>query len=71
MIRNPDEHDAASRVISEAAAAGLIGVSPMTLKRMAERGEGPPRLKISIRRVGYRLRDVEAWVRKAEAAASA
>lgn len=68
MTNNPDDHGAATRVISEAAAADLLGLSAVTLKRMAARGEGPPRLKLSIRRVGYRLRDVESWVAKIEAA---
>jgi hypothetical protein len=46
------------RIVSEAEAAKLRGVSPDTLKRAAMRGEGPERLRLSPRRVGYRLREV-------------
>jgi predicted DNA-binding transcriptional regulator AlpA len=46
------------RIVSEAEAAKLRGVSPDTLKRAALRGEGPERLRLSPRRVGYRLREV-------------
>lgn len=46
------------RIVSEAEAARLRGVSTDTMKRTALRGEGPERLKLSARRVGYRLREV-------------
>src|ERR1700730_761039 len=42
-------------VVSEREAAEIIGVSPDTLRRMVKRGEGPDRIKISARRIGYRL----------------
>jgi predicted DNA-binding transcriptional regulator AlpA len=42
-------------VVSEREAAEIIGVSPDTLRRMVKRGEGPDRIKISVRRIGYRL----------------
>jgi predicted DNA-binding transcriptional regulator AlpA len=42
-------------VISESEAAEIIGVSPDTLRRMVKRGEGPNRIRISRRRIGYRL----------------
>ena len=56
------------RMLDEAAAAHVLGVSPDTLKRMSQRGEGPPRIKISPRRVGYRLRDCVAWIEQREQA---
>jgi len=59
----------AHRFLTEAATAHLLNVSTMTLIRMAKRGEGPPRLKLSDRMVRYRLADVEAWVRERERAA--
>lgn len=52
----------AYRVLAPAETAALIGVSTDTLLRMDARGEGPPRIRISPRRVGYRLRDCEAWL---------
>jgi predicted DNA-binding transcriptional regulator AlpA len=53
---------AANRVVSETVAAKLIGLSVDTLRRACMRGEGPPRLRLSPRRVGYRLRDLDAWL---------
>jgi predicted DNA-binding transcriptional regulator AlpA len=60
----------ALRVVSEPTAAGILGVSPDTLKRMVARGQGPRRLKISQRRVGYRLSDVMAWLNQRDDASS-
>jgi predicted DNA-binding transcriptional regulator AlpA len=56
-------HTDADRILSEVETATLAGVSSQTLRRMSDRGQGPPRLKISLRRVGYRLRDVQTWLR--------
>jgi prophage regulatory protein len=50
-------------VISEIEAADAIGVSTSTLRRMHSRGEGPPRIQLSQRRIGYRLGDVDEWLR--------
>ena len=46
------------RIISETEAAGLNGVSRDTFRRRIDRGEGPPKIRMSPRRVGYRLREV-------------
>jgi predicted DNA-binding transcriptional regulator AlpA len=46
------------KIVSEKEAAELRGVSRDTLRRMAARGEGPKRIKLSPRRVGYKLREV-------------
>ena len=48
-------HEIIDYVVSEKEAAAIIGVSPDTLRRMAKRGEGPDQIKISARRIGYRL----------------
>jgi predicted DNA-binding transcriptional regulator AlpA len=60
----------AHRVISQAAAAHLLGVSIDTLARMSARGEGPKRLKLSPRRVGYRLADCLGWLKSCESVPS-
>jgi predicted DNA-binding transcriptional regulator AlpA len=60
MLRN--------RLITEAEACALYGYSHDTLRRRAARGEGPPRIKVSPRRVGYRLRDVLADIKRCEVA---
>jgi hypothetical protein len=46
------------RIISEDEAAKIRGVSPDTLKRNSERGGKPERKRLSMRRVGYVLREV-------------
>jgi predicted DNA-binding transcriptional regulator AlpA len=54
------------RLITETEAASLYGVSRDTLRRRTDRGEGPPKIRMSPRRVGYRLRDVLADIRRCE-----
>jgi predicted DNA-binding transcriptional regulator AlpA len=54
------------RLISETEAASMYGVSRDTLRRRIERGEGPPKIRMSPRRVGYRLRDVLADIKRCE-----
>ena len=49
------------RLISERLTAELLGFSPDTLRRLNQRGEGPQRRKVSPRRVGYKLSEVEAY----------
>ena len=51
-------------VVSERAAAEMLGISPDTLRRTVKRGEGPCRISLSPRRVGYRLTDLHAWLDK-------
>jgi predicted DNA-binding transcriptional regulator AlpA len=48
-------------LIKEKIAAELLDISPDTLRRLGRRGEGPRRRKISPRRVGYKLSEVEAY----------
>jgi predicted DNA-binding transcriptional regulator AlpA len=49
-------------VVSEIETAAATNLSRSTLRRMHARGEGPPRLQLSRRRIGYRLRDLEKWL---------
>jgi predicted DNA-binding transcriptional regulator AlpA len=49
------------RLITEKATAEILGISPDTLRRLGRRGEGPVRRKISPRRVGYKVSEVEAY----------
>jgi hypothetical protein len=48
------------RVLSEQQYAEMDGVSVFTVRRRSARGEGAPRIQLSPRRVGYRLRDILA-----------
>jgi predicted DNA-binding transcriptional regulator AlpA len=62
---------ALDRIISETEAAGLNGVSRDTFRRRTDRGEGPPKIRMSPRRIGYRLRDVLDDIRQREIRAEA
>lgn len=53
-------------VVAERQAASILGVSPDTLRRQVAKGEGPRRLKLSARRVGYRMSDLAEWLRSRE-----
>ncbi len=57
------------RILTEEEYAELDGVSVDTVRRRSARGEGAPRLKLSPRRVGYRLRDILTARQKSEEAA--
>jgi predicted DNA-binding transcriptional regulator AlpA len=50
------------RVIPENEAANVAGVSVMTWQRMRHRGETPPLVRISRRRIGYRIGDLRKWI---------
>jgi predicted DNA-binding transcriptional regulator AlpA len=66
----PDNHWLElQRVIDEKKAADLGGISVDTLRRMSARGEGPRRIKLSPRRVGYRMAEVLAWLKAQSGAA--
>ena len=58
----PDQSSAVpDRLITERATAEILGISPDTLRRLGHRGQGPTRRKISPRRVGYKVSEVEAY----------
>ncbi len=50
------------RVLDEPTTAAAAGVSPATWIRMRQRGETPPCVQISKRRIGYRVSDLKAWL---------
>jgi prophage regulatory protein len=53
--------DSDLRIITEKEAATLCGISPDTLRRRIKAGTGPKRIRLSPRRVGFRLRDIREW----------
>jgi predicted DNA-binding transcriptional regulator AlpA len=55
-------------VVGREQAATILGVSIETLKRLEARGKGPKRIRVSLKRVGYRLSDLRAWVEARTAA---
>ena len=48
-------------ILPEAELAKRLNICPRTAMRWRVTGEGPPFIRIGVRRVGYRLADVEAW----------
>ncbi len=49
-------------IIDEKKAAVAMGISLSMLRRMSYAGEGPARIKLGQRRVGYREADVTNWI---------
>jgi predicted DNA-binding transcriptional regulator AlpA len=50
------------RVVSENEAAAIIGYSKDTLRREFRAGRAPPRIRLSGRRIGYRLSAIYAFL---------
>ncbi len=50
------------RVISEAEAAARLSLSRRTLQEYRLTGRGPKYVNLGLRRVGYSLTDLDAWV---------
>jgi predicted DNA-binding transcriptional regulator AlpA len=50
------------RILNEKAAAASCGVSASTLRRAVAAGKGPPVIRLSERRIGYRIRDLRLWL---------
>jgi excisionase family DNA binding protein len=44
--------------------AGMLAMSPMTVRRLRMSGEGPPFIRVGKRAIRYRRGDVEAWLRR-------
>jgi predicted DNA-binding transcriptional regulator AlpA len=50
------------RVVSENEAAAILGYSKDTLRRQFAVGRAPPRIRLSGRRIGYRLSAIYAFL---------
>ena len=50
------------RVLTRAETIKALGLSPDTWARMEARGETPPKLQLSARRIGYRVIDIQKWL---------
>jgi len=61
MITDSPAVGSPDRLITERLTAEILGISADTLRRLNRRGEGPTRRKISPRRVGYKVSEVEAY----------
>ena len=53
---------AADPVVPRKTAAALVGLSESTFDRVCRQGDGPPAVRLSARRVGFRLSDLMAWI---------
>lgn len=53
---------AASRVLTLAEVARALGVSVASVRRLISRGEGPPVVRVTPRRLGIREADLERWL---------
>jgi predicted DNA-binding transcriptional regulator AlpA len=51
------------RVVSEAETARIIGYSKDTLRREFRAGRAPARIRLSERRIGYRLSAIYEWLK--------
>jgi predicted DNA-binding transcriptional regulator AlpA len=56
-------------VLSKAQTCALTGLSEDTLNRLHHRGEGPVRVQLSPRRVGYTVGSLKAWLKEQSVAA--
>lgn len=50
------------QVLSIEAAARVAGVSTQTFRRLCKNGNGPQLIRLSPRRIGIRVRDLDAWL---------
>jgi hypothetical protein len=57
---NADLWSSEELLLPASAAAGMLGVSADTLARMAARGEGPPRIRVS-RQWRYSVAGLRQW----------
>jgi predicted DNA-binding transcriptional regulator AlpA len=51
-----------NRVISIQNVAELLGISQPTLRRQCVAGEGPKLIRLSSRRIGVRVKDLDLWL---------
>ena len=54
------------RVLTRAETIKALGLSPDTWARMEARGETPPKLQLSARRIGYRVIDIQKMAGREE-----
>jgi len=52
----------ALKVLTRPEVIALLGISKMTFDRIEAKGDGPPKVQLSPRRIGYRVSAVRAWL---------
>jgi predicted DNA-binding transcriptional regulator AlpA len=58
-------------VLTKPQVCSILGVSEDTLTRLRQRGEGPERVQLSPRRVGYTVGAIRSWLHGRAKAAKA
>jgi predicted DNA-binding transcriptional regulator AlpA len=56
--RDPELPDGLDRVVSEAQCALILGISKDSLRRAFRAGRSPARVKVSDKRIGYRVSEI-------------
>jgi predicted DNA-binding transcriptional regulator AlpA len=57
-----------TQLLTEREAADIARLSTRTLKRLAETGDGPARIRLTARRIAYRRADLIRWIETRTAA---
>lgn len=57
----------ANRVLSIRKVSEMLGISQSTLRKHCAAGEGPRLIKLSSRRIGIRVKDLDLWLAQQEA----
>lgn len=61
-LGQPMASDVERHCIGTKEAAKFLGMSPSTLAQMRMRNEGPPAIRMGMRRLLYRVTDLVAWI---------
>jgi len=51
-------------VLTKCQVCSMISVSADTLARLHQKGEGPERIQLSARRIGYTVGSIRSWLQK-------
>ncbi len=57
-----DEAKPIDRIRTRQEVADLLSISTRTLSRLEDKGEMPPRIRVSDRRYGYKESDIRAFI---------
>jgi len=51
-------------IVTKTQVCKVTSLSGATIDRLHKRGEGPPRVQLSARRIGYTMGEVRDWLQK-------
>ena len=58
----PPHESESKKILSPKDAGDYIGVSPLTLANWRVQGKGPRFIRLSARKIAYRVSDLETWL---------